>query len=312
MTGGVDISVVLATRNRARILEATLASFARQRLGALRWEAIVVDNGSTDDTAAVIERARDSVPLVALAEPMPGKNRALNRGLAVARGELFVFTDDDVLVDPAWLAELHGAARRWPDAAIFGGVVNPLFPPDTPEWLRIHDFARTAFARFSHPLPEGILPEHLVPYGPNFAVRASAMAGAGFAEQLGPRGEDYPMGGETELIRRLRCAGNEIVYVPSAVVGHVVQGQQLTLGWLYGRSYRQGRGEARIGAKNLWPKIAGVPRYLWREAAMAWLARIASLVGGRQARFEAGRQYHRLRGQIFEHRLIAREQDNMG
>ena len=77
----LDLSVLIATRDRSKLLEATLDHLRYQDLLDIRWEVIVVDNGSVDDTPFVLTRAREQLPLVTLHEPRPGKNRALNSAL---------------------------------------------------------------------------------------------------------------------------------------------------------------------------------------------------------------------------------------
>src|SRR4029077_20227687 len=109
---------------------------------------------------------------------------------------LLVFTDDDVEPRPLWLAGMLAAARRWPDHEVFGGMIVPRYPPETPDWMRElirerPDYTSAAFALYVLPQAEG--PTEHLPYGPNFAVRAGAMAGLRFCEAIGPVGTDYPM-----------------------------------------------------------------------------------------------------------------------
>lgn len=305
----LDLSVLLATRDRAELLAATLRSLAAQTLpDGITWEAIVVDNGSRDGTGAVLAEAAGMLPLVALHEPRPGKNVALNQALDRARGRLLVFTDDDIHADPRWLAELHAAAARWPDAGLFAGRIEPRYPPEAPAWLRSHPFSEAAYARYVLPTPEGETTR--LPFGPNFAVRASAMAGMRYCESIGPRsGGSYSMGSETELLKRLRDRGERIVYVPSAVVEHVVQPSQLDEHWLLARSFRLGRGLTRIGLVNNRParRVWGVPRYLWPRLARTWTRyRLSPLLGHRR-HFDIALEYRFLLGSIHEHRLMASE-----
>src|ERR1017187_6698685 len=95
----LKLSVVVATRNRAYAIAECLGSIAAAIAHAapLDAEIVVVDNGSTDDTAAVIKAwaSASPVPVQLLSEPRQGKGRALNCALRAAQGELLVFTDDD-------------------------------------------------------------------------------------------------------------------------------------------------------------------------------------------------------------------------
>src|SRR3954466_3165587 len=97
-----EISVVVPTRNRAGRLRALLESLAAQPA----HEVVVVDNASRDDTQAVVTKA--GVRRIRLPEPM-GPAVARNRGWREARGDLIVFTDDDVVARPGWLAAIADA-----------------------------------------------------------------------------------------------------------------------------------------------------------------------------------------------------------
>jgi len=298
-TADLDVSVLIATRDRAPLLEATLGHLARQATNGLRWEVIVVDNGSTDATAAVLARAADALPLRALAEPQPGKNRALNRALPAARGALLVFTDDDVEPVPRWLAEYAGAARRWTAHAVFGGPVIPRLPIGTPDWLRDHAFTVAAFARWEPQAAEG--PCATMPFGPNYAVRARRMDGTTFREDLGSQGGASDlMGGETELLNRLAAAGERVVFVPSASLRHVIEPHQTTPEWLLRRAFRAGRTYRRLHPEAGAPRLLGVPADLWARLAFRWVSHAVAARRGERARLEAGIKLFKARGHVYE------------
>jgi glycosyltransferase involved in cell wall biosynthesis len=304
----MKLSVLIATRNRSEQLRQTLSHLVRQRLDGITLQVVVVDNGSTDSTPAVLETAKEQLPLVPLREPAPGKNRALNRALDEASGELIVFTDDDVLPAEDWLLNLASAANRWRDCSVIGGSIEPLFPESTPSWLEAHPLSVPAFCRFQPDLPEG--PIALLPFGGNFAARSVALDGVHFSERIGPAGSDYAMGSESDLLQRLKDRGGAIVYAPAATVRHVIRKEQVTNRWLFGRAFRFGRGERRREGVN--PAAAylfGAPRYLWRMAASACLRYMVSIPRGRRQRFEAGWRWHYLRGFIAECQFISRALD---
>jgi hypothetical protein len=265
----MDLSVLLATHNRAASLERVLEGLQRQRLPqGLSWEVIVVQSACTDGTPEVLQRWADRLPLVWLAEAAPGKYVAMNRGLELARGALLVFTDDDIVPDDDWLASLAAAAARWPDHDIFGGVVVPRYPEGTPGWIMAQPYAGVAFAHFDPGVEEG--PSPRTPFGPNMAIRRGRFADLRYREDLGPNGRSYPIGGETELLRRLVAAGARAVHVPAARVDHVIRPEQVTEDYLRTRAHNYGRGQARLvpHAPGT-PLLLGAPRYLWRELARA-------------------------------------------
>ncbi len=76
---------------------------------------------------------RDSLPLTILSEPVPGKNRGLNRALEQAEGDLYVFCDDDVIVAEDWLVKWREAADEHKDYALFAGSTVPYWPSDPPK-----------------------------------------------------------------------------------------------------------------------------------------------------------------------------------
>ena len=102
----MDATVLIATYNRASLLDETLQSIRALRMAPDRtWDVVVVDNNSNDATRAVVERhARDfPVPLRYLFEASQGRSSAMNAGIAAAAGSIVAMTDDDVRVDEGWL-----------------------------------------------------------------------------------------------------------------------------------------------------------------------------------------------------------------
>ena len=134
--GFMIISVVIATRDRAPLLKATLNALCELQSPGCPFEILVVDNGSVDSTATVVAEVarRSSVPVTYLTEEKPGKSHALNTAIGHARGELLAFTDDDVLPSPGWLAAFAQAFSET-DADYAAGRILPLWEAPPPRWL---------------------------------------------------------------------------------------------------------------------------------------------------------------------------------
>ncbi len=113
------VSVIIATRNRAALLERALASIQAQTHA--RWEAIVVDDGSEDGTAEVLEAIDDERVRSVRTEGI-GAVGARNAGLDVAEGEIIAYLDDDNSMLPGWLAALAWAFSHFEDVDVVYGA----------------------------------------------------------------------------------------------------------------------------------------------------------------------------------------------
>ncbi len=131
------LTVAVCTWKRARRLDTILQNIYKLETPKdADWELLVINNNCTDDTDDVLSRHADHLPLRRLSEEKLGHCNARNCAIDGARGELIVWTDDDVLVDPQWLVAYAGAARSNPKASFFGGPIAPWFPVDPPAWVQ--------------------------------------------------------------------------------------------------------------------------------------------------------------------------------
>ena len=130
------ITVAICTLNRAELLRRTLESSAAMRVPPqLDWELVVVNNGCTDHTDELIAAFAGRMAVRREFEPQRGVSNARNRAVDAARGDYIVWTDDDVIVNPAWLAAYAEAFRRWPEAAVFGGPILPRYEAPVVKWV---------------------------------------------------------------------------------------------------------------------------------------------------------------------------------
>jgi len=116
----ITFSIIIATKDRAALLDGALTSLAAQ-LDAPAREIIVVDNGSTDGTRAVVA----SHPALYAYEPVGNRGLARNRGLALATGSHVLFIDDDVVLPPHFLAaHARAHARSIFPQVVSGPIIN--------------------------------------------------------------------------------------------------------------------------------------------------------------------------------------------
>jgi len=268
----MKLTVAVCTWNRAELLDRTLA--AMQDLAVppgIDWELLVVNNNCTDNTDEVIARHEGKLPIRRLFERQQGLSRARNRATAEARGDLILWTDDDVLVEPDWLAEYAKAAREWPEAAFFGGTVDPWFAVRPPRWVEksLHRLGPPFAVRQLGPDTRRIGPGDDLPFGANMATRRSVLGAEPFAPHLGRCGTASVLGEESDVMRRLLGEGHHGVWVGPARVRHYVPAERLTLKYLW--DYFSGSGRSRVrqnlyaDTKTLW----GAPRWVIRRHCAA-------------------------------------------
>ncbi len=263
------ISVVICTWNRAALLDQALARLRELHVPpGVDWELLVVNNRCTDDTEAVLKRHASALPLRCLHEEQSGKSIAANRAVREARGELILWTDDDVLVGHDWLAAYAQAAARWPRATVFGGPVEAWFQAPPPIWVQeAWPVLKDVFALSSEDIPPA---EHLLsagthPIGANMALRAALQRDFAYNVRMGPRPNSQVRNEDAELMERLRRAGAPMVWVPAARVSHFVPSERMTMAYV--RDWKRGEGMSEVLWKGL-PRgmcLAGAPRWLWRR-----------------------------------------------
>jgi len=272
----MDVTVAICSRNRARSLDRTLESLTQMRIpDGLSWEVVVVNNGSTDDTDSVIENYAQLLPIRGEFEAKAGLSNARNRAVAAAKGAYIVWTDDDVIVDPEWLAAYVAAFRRWPDAVLFGGKIVPQLEEPVPAWLKeswhivAGAFALRDFGEQPLPLT---LDGRRIPFGPSFALFAEEQRAHPYDAELGHKsGRPTIRGEETAVIESILRAGKTGYWVPEAKVRHCISRQQQSLEYLRNFYLGLGRSYAYHDRGSKAPRIFGVPRWLWpRFLRSAW------------------------------------------
>ena len=278
----IDISVLIATRSRAASLRNTLESMCAARQDGIAWELVIVDNGSEDATLDLLREYETRLPLRWSQVLAPGQNRARNTMIPNLRGRITVLSDDDVVVQPDWLQEWYQGTQRWPDDSIFAGHIAAGFPSSTEAWITHPDFPfrGQCFAAFAPRTGEG---EYAgTPFGPNFAVRTSVLKRDRFREDLGPSASSYAMGGETELVSRLKMRGLRVIYLPRARLQHVLLPENLTMEKLLRRGYNAGRGDeyrramrkrltpAQMRVRLRWNLPLKIGFYALRSRLMQW------------------------------------------
>ncbi|MDP9231438.1 MAG: glycosyltransferase family 2 protein [Actinomycetota bacterium] len=269
------LTVAICTWNRADLLKRTLEQMTCLRVPAdAAWEVLVVNNNCTDATDDVVRSFSRRLPVRQVFEAAPGLSIARNTAVRVATGDYILWTDDDVLVDSEWLRAYYDAFLQWPDAAMFGGPIEPLFAAQPPEWLlRTLDRFGPALSVLDlgpEPMP---LARWEKPFGANVAFRADALAKFPFDPSLGVsslRGMSSLAGEESAVMNAMLAAGLEGWWVPRARVKHYIAPERMTTAYLRRKSINWGKYVSRARLAEDAPRRP-TRRHLLRRALQAEL-----------------------------------------
>ena len=240
------LSIVICSYNRASYISGALDSLYHQSAGLDNFEAIIVDNNSTDNTAEVFKQWRSSHAngsFTYLTESKQGASFARNTGAEGAKGQWLCFMDDDAIANSNYVENIIKHIKTKPEAIGFGGRIIPKYIPSEPEWMSYYvsslvgnfDYAPTAcaFENGKYPLES------------NMIVKKDIYDSiGGFNTQLPGVVGTLRIGGEgKELFYKLLALGHTIYYDPAICVHHVVEVKKLTPEYMYRVASGIGRGE---------------------------------------------------------------------
>lgn len=262
------LSVVLAIRNGEHELPTQLAALAAQEV-PFAWEVIAVDDGSTDRTRQLLDRAAaEGLPVKVKVGPEQGMAAARLAGVTEARGEALLFLDHDDEIEPGYVAAMGSALddHQLVAARLDCHTLNPGWVGD----YRPHQQTEAVSNDFRPFANTGSL-----------GIRRTTFDGlGGFDSSLhGPEDRD--------LCYRAAFGGIELTLVPGAVLRYRYRSD---LRSVYRQSVRGGRGTVELYRRY---RDRGMPRRLLRAEARRWLDLAVDLPRHR-ARVDRARQVHHL------------------
>jgi glycosyltransferase involved in cell wall biosynthesis len=244
-----DISIIIPTLNRDTLLMRTLESIAAVISPKDAVEILLVDNGSTDQSAKVFHALKEKFSELEwryFYDAMPGLLSGRHRGAEEAQGEILAYLDDDALLAPTWLEALKDAFRD-PGVGLVGGPSLPLFEVDPPPWLGKlwwdFDGGRTCgslslieLGKVSKPIDPCYV------WGLNFSIRKEVFHECGgFHPDCVPKSlQRYQGDGETGLTLKAKEKRIAALYHPGVAVTHVIPTSRLTPEAFEQRAFYQG------------------------------------------------------------------------
>jgi len=250
-----ELSVVVATRDRAAGLAVLLEALAGQTLRRERFEIVVVDDGSADGTAELLARAPVDR---AIRVPVPGGPAAAReRGWREATGSLIVFTDDDCRPEPGWLAALLDAHRAAPGAIVQGRTRPEPAGEEALAGPRAYSIRVDGLGPFFETCN--------VAYPRELLVRAGGFDGA-----ITTAGAE-----DADLAMRALATGSGALFAPEALVNHAVTEPSLLEALRATPRWR-----TQVGLVKRHPQLRAAFPWrgrVWREAHARWLLAAAGV-----------------------------------
>jgi GT2 family glycosyltransferase len=247
------VSIIVCSYNGAKTLNECLESLGR--IDYPNYEVILVDDGSTDNTREIATRFPD---VRYVHQTNHGLSHARNHGAAIAKGEIFAYTDSDCMADPDWLYYLLSTLL----SGKYAGVGGPNVSPPAQNWVQA--CVAAAPGGPSHVLLTDTIAEHIP--GCNMAWYRWAFESIGGFDP-----EYHKAGDDVDFCWRVQQAGHDIAFSPTAIVWHH---RRFTLKAF--RKQQEGYGEAEsllrfkhliffgpTGTAKWRGQIYGTPRFSW-------------------------------------------------
>lgn len=268
----MDISVIVCTYNRADTVARCLSHLEKLEVPkGIKWEIVVVDNNSNDETDKVVTKiaAHSHLTIRYVHEKQQGLNNARNCGILESRGSYFAFIDDDITVSSEWLSAIYSSLLR-NDADAVGGRIHLDKSLFIPPWIRPEMYGFLGYQDLGDETfqMDGI---SRYPFGGNMAFNRRVVDKIGFFNpELGRRGagqkrDELYKGSETDYFHRLTAVSCRIIYQPNAIVFHMVQPFQLKRKYFltihYNAGYQKAFNDQFVYHRNL----IGIPLFLFPQ-----------------------------------------------
>lgn len=283
------------------MLQATVETVLAQTWPADRRELILVDNGSSDDTGAVIDALEQRHPgIIGMTERRRGAHFARNSGALASRGEILYFTDDDMLASPDMLTRIVDGFAEGANVGAATGKVLPRWETEPPVWvlelcrnslLSLNDLGDNLMVTDDDP---GVFSCHQA------ILREAFMAAGGFNPDT--NAGEFTGDNETGLNIKVKKLGYRFAYVPTAITQHMIPASRMTQRYLNSRLADQGYCDSYTDYRRLSPGRARLARRIAAHSALAGGALMRAV-----AKRAAGKTTWRLDlARIFYHRNRAK------
>ena len=220
----IEISAIISTFNRAHFLDVLFDSIVKQTILPERFEVVIVNNNCTDNTEAVCHKftaENPSIKVFYCIEKQQGLSYGRNRGIAESKGKIVTFLDDDAFLAPNFFETTLNFFEKHNDINAIGGKILLHYMEKKPSWY--NPYLASLLGYFNLGDKEVIFSGRNYFRGSNMSFRKEIFIKYGnFNTSLGRVGKSLFGNEEKELYFRFKENGEEMWYVPSAIVYHLV------------------------------------------------------------------------------------------
>jgi len=243
------LSIIIPTFNRGDSLKLTLDSLVKQEFPVNKFEVLIVDNGSTDNTKIVSENFISSHQhhnIRYIYEPVPGLLSGRHRGAVESKGDILVYIDDDIDADSHWLEAIENSFSD-PAVQLVGGRNLPKYESEPPEWLEWfwQKHSRGKYCSYLSLLDFGEQVFEIDPnfvWGLNFSIRKEKLfeLGGFHPDCISQNLQCFQGDGETGLTIKIKKLKYKTIYQPQALIFHRISAARMTYDYFDKRFYYQG------------------------------------------------------------------------
>lgn len=269
------LSVIICTYNREKYLRESLEYIAQQTLENRFFELIVVNNNSTDSTKDIcktFESDYRDINYKYIFEKNPGLSWARNRGIREASGDMLIFLDDDALASENYLKEIHSYFSLNKNVIAGGGKIIPFYETMSPGWMTKYLLPVVSALDLGNSTRK--FPKNKYPIGANMFFRKAFFQEYGyFRTDLGRKGRLLLGGEEKDVFQRIHNPAQEIIYLPGAMVRHIVPQERIENGFIDDMAKGVGISEViryRKNNQSLW-KLYWTELYKWTGSIVLFL-----------------------------------------
>jgi glycosyltransferase involved in cell wall biosynthesis len=200
------VSVIIPVFNNSEQLKLCLEALAEQTYSLSMYEIIIVDNASNEDTKSVVEQFNQ---VVFEQEKQPGSYAARNKGISIAKGDIFAFTDSDCIPALDWIENGVNSLLSTPNCGIVGGRIEMFFQnPDKLTPVELYEKIAMNFQ------------QEISLHKSRYALTANLFTFKHIIDNVGCFNDTLKSGGDREWGQRVYAAGYKQIYADNACVAH--------------------------------------------------------------------------------------------